>query len=398
MEIANIRTFSVPDRWIIHSYYTLNPYAPDGSGRILCAGCDLSQQTGEVFVLDRNGKVLDRFGKQNVSAAFFHTGFWQSWGPDGKTVYYQSSNGDPVHPRVTVRELESGHETDIEADCEGTPPYGEPFLYGLSGMYYAAGYGDGRYHPEQSPVLFQNRDQHGLFLASPSTGKRQLLLSVQDILEKHPLRQEFLEMDARYEGGLTLMVYCVRFSRDGRQLLFHFGNHCVDTRRGEPRLLSLFTANYSPKDGLSEVRHALDLNFEQNGVHWSWDNRGGLLGYFGKKGEPMYLAGISRDGRNFHKISDAKPVGGHPSVSPADPSLIVTDGTFEGQGRVVFLKDGQPVLEKRLPRCNYENGAILPGRNPYFVCHHPVFNADGSRVLCNILPGKNAQLLEMQLF
>ena len=139
MEIANIRTFSVPDRWIIHSYYTLNPYAPDGSGRILCAGCDLSQQTGEVFVLDRNGKVLDRFGKQSVSAAFFHTGFWQSWGPDGKTVYYQSSNGDPVHPRVTVRELESGHETDIEADCEGTPPYGEPFLYGLSGMYYAAG-------------------------------------------------------------------------------------------------------------------------------------------------------------------------------------------------------------------------------------------------------------------
>ena len=74
VNIKSIRSFPIPDRWVVHSYYTLNPYAPDGSGRILCAGCDPDSGVGEVMILDPDGRVIDRFGRQKLSTIFYHTG------------------------------------------------------------------------------------------------------------------------------------------------------------------------------------------------------------------------------------------------------------------------------------------------------------------------------------
>lgn len=393
MKLKNIREFRIKDYWTVHSYYTLDPYAPDGSGRILCAGCDPDKGVGEVFILDKDGKVIDRFGKQSISAIFFHTGFWQSWGRDGKYVYYQSADGDPTHPRVTVRELSSGHEETIDADCEGTPMYGEPFLFGLSGMYYASGYRDGRYHPEESPIPFEERDRHGLFMASPLEGKKELILSVNEILKIHPLRERLISEDKKYENGLTLMVYCARFDRTGKRVMFHFGNHCTAKSRGEPHIMSLFTADF--EDGrLSNLAHALDMNFEKNGVHWSWDNDGGLIGYYGR-GKEQRLYAVDRDGRNLRKLSDSTFVGGHPSVCPADRNVVVTDGWWKGQGRLLFLKNGEEDLEiplgKRVPDID-----IPTGRNRYYVCHHPVFSPDGRKLLCNFMSDRLAGLCEIE--
>ena len=47
MKITNVRKFPIENRWVVHSYYSMNPYAPDGSGRLLCAGCDLETGLGE---------------------------------------------------------------------------------------------------------------------------------------------------------------------------------------------------------------------------------------------------------------------------------------------------------------------------------------------------------------
>jgi hypothetical protein len=52
--------FRVENRWCVHSYYTLCPYAPDGSGRLLLAGADLATNQGEVLILSSEGEVLDR--------------------------------------------------------------------------------------------------------------------------------------------------------------------------------------------------------------------------------------------------------------------------------------------------------------------------------------------------
>ena len=68
------RMLSVTDRWMIHAYYTISPFAPDGSGRIVAAAAGLEGDTpnGEVVILDRDGALLDRFGEGPVSPSFWH--------------------------------------------------------------------------------------------------------------------------------------------------------------------------------------------------------------------------------------------------------------------------------------------------------------------------------------
>ena len=404
--VEQVRPLTVENKWVVHSYYSLNPYAPDGSGRILCAGGDYTTDVGEVFVLDKDGKVLDRFGKQKVSAIFYHTGLWQAWGKDAETVYYQAADGDVLHPHVRAHDLKTGKETDVQADMEGAPIYGEPLLYGLSGIYYASGYGDGRYHPEQSPVPFGARDEHGLFLCKPSTGEKRLALSVNDVLAIHPRREELLAEDkkcfARTGTKSTLMIYCARYNREGSRIMFHFGNHCTDKRRGEPHLLSLFTAKVGADGTLSDLRHALDLNYENTGVHWSWMNRDTLIGYAKteKTEWKTALCAVKADGSDFRVLSRNFPSGGHPSVCPFDESIAVTD-TWDTEdrsfGKILFIdtKTDTLIQEYRFPRANRKEGPIPSGRNRFYVCHHPVFNADGTRMLFNTLPDRNAQLCEM---
>jgi len=405
MHIDEVRSFPIPGKWTVHGYYSLNPYAPDGSGRILCAGCDYETGIGEVFVLDADGHILDRFGKQRVSTIFYHTGFWQAWGENAETVYYQAADGDVLHPRVAAHDLKTGKEWIIDADMEGAPITGEPLLYGLSGIYYAAGYADRTYHPEWSPVPFAERDRHGLFRCFPKTGKNELVLSINDVLAVHPLRDQLMEAEARVlrETGtpLTLMIYCARYNREGSRIMFHFGNHCTDKRRNEGHLLSLFTAEVARDGAVSNIQHALDLNFARNGVHWSWMNRDTLIGYAGENyglGKSA-LCSVRYDGSDFRVLSRNPFTGGHPSVSPADPRIAVTDGAWEGQGRILFLntETGEEITECFHDRVNHADGKIPGGRNRYFVCHHPVFNADGSRMLFNTMRDGNATLCEMKL-
>ncbi|MEF3307057.1 hypothetical protein [Paenibacillus sp. GYB003] len=109
-----VRPLSVADRWCVHSYYTVSPYAPDGSGRVLMAGGNLETQTGEVLIVSSGGRVLDRFGRAALHSGYFHTGYWQTWSPDGKYVYYQSGSLDK--PLIVRRELASGEELVMEGD------------------------------------------------------------------------------------------------------------------------------------------------------------------------------------------------------------------------------------------------------------------------------------------
>lgn len=388
----------------MHSYYSLCPYAPDNSGRILVAGCDLEHKWGQVYILDSDGYVLDTFGSQRIGTSFYHTGLWQAWGPNGNSVYYSAGGGDVKHPRVAVRELDTGREYIMDGDMEGAPYFGEPIFHGLHGMLYAAGYGDGHYYPEESPVPFQNRDEHGIFSTSPHTGKKELQLSVNDILKIHPdrirIENEDMRLKEKYgdKSGLTLMAYCVRYTRDGERLMFYFGNHCVDKNRGEPKITYIFTAD---KD-LNNLQLALDLSFDKTGVHWSWhsDNER-LIGYGPKPDgadKEICLATVQRDGSEYTAISNHHS-GGHPSISPINYNLAVTDESVDGRGYVLFLdtRSGEIIQKVELPKYNLENGDIPKGRNPYWICHHPVFNRDGSKVLCNILPGRYSSLCELEV-
>lgn len=400
IQLHKPRVFSVSDRWCVHSYYTLCPYAPDSSGRILCSGADLASGTAEVLILSPDGEVLDRFGSAPVTPSFWHTGFWQSWSPDARFVYFQS--GTPLRPTTLRRELATGEQRLVVGDLEGIPPFGEPGLSCSHSLLYAAGYGDGVYKPDQAHVPFQARDQHGISRLEFDPPGEQLVLSTRDILEQHPQRDLLLKVDREVKArlgrddGLTLMTYCVRWNPAGTRLLFYVGNHCVVKERGEPRLAYVFTADRE----LREIQLALDLSFDRRGVHWGWqpDNET-LIGYGPRPDDAqrMCLAEVRFDGTGYRVLSDHDS-GGHPSVCPADQDLIVSDENGPNQqGSVLFISrtSGKEIGRLRLPK--YLGEREPSGRNAQRVCHHPVFNPQGDRVLCNTLPGRDGQLAETAL-
>lgn len=300
------------------------------------------------------------------------------------------------------RELDTGRETVLEGDMEGAPPFGEPIVSGLLGMLYAAGYGENRFQPELAPVPFQKRSDHGLFSysfdsVSGDSGGR-LALSVEEILSAHPARDRLLASDRELkerlgqEDGLTLMAYCVRWNKDGSRLLFYFGNHCVVKERQEPRLAYIFTADREFK----EIHLAVDLSYGRSGVHWFWHPDGEhLLGYGPDPEAPgrMCLAQVRYDGSDYRRIS-RHASGGHPSISPADHNLLVTDeSTNPGRVLLIDLREDRVLRSFSLPRVFGEKEP--PGRNPFRVCHHPVFSPDGSRLLVNVLPGRHSTLAEL---
>jgi len=393
-----LHPYPIPDRWCVHGYYTLCPYAPDGSGRILLAAADPDTGMGEVWVISPEGEPLDRTGSIPVTTSFWHTGFWQSWSPDARYITFQS--GDMMRPRTTRRELASGEEVTVKGDVEGVPPSGDPAISCSHGLLYAAGYGDGKWKPEQAPVPFLERERHGISTIRFDPPREDLVLSTQAILDRHPDRERILAADREIRlrlgpgEGATLMTYCVRWNRQGTRFLFYFGNHCVVKERGEPKLAYVFTSDR----GMKDIRLALDLSFDKRGVHWGWQPDGETLIGYGPRpdGQPgTCLAEVRYDGTGYQMLSEHCS-GGHSSVCPADNDLIVTDeGGPDGHGHVVFISR-QSREEERVPLPRYLGEKEASGRNPLRVCHHPVFNHSGDRLLCNALPGRHAVLTEIR--
>ena len=389
------KEIKVPGRWLLHSYYTLCPYASDGSGRLLAAGANLDTRTGEVFILDKNGEVIDSFGEHPVESGFFHTGFWQTWSPDCRYVYYQS--GSLKEPSITRRELASGKEITLAGDAEGAPPDGEPIVSGLMGMLYAAGYGYGVYNPDIAPVPFENRDEHGLFEYDFDKRSCDLKLSINDIIAAHPESDKLMALDRELSekngtaAGLTLMTYCVRWTHDAKRFLFYFGNHCVVKERGEPRIACIFTCDRD----FSNLRLALDMS-NSRGVHWSWHPDGEhLIGYGNPPDNPdqeqACMSIVRYDGTGFRELCSHFG-SGHPSVSPVNYNLLVTDSLDE----LIFwdIANDECIESRSFSASNRKNVA---GRNEFRICHHPVFTADGQKVLFNVLDGKYASLYEMEV-
>ncbi len=394
-----IQKFSIPNRWMIHSYYTLCPVAPDNSGRVLLAGADLKNRTGRIYIFNAEGEVVDEFAEQPTESAFYHTGFWQTWSPDAKYVYYQA--GSRKFPKIIRRELATGRELTVDGDMEGAPPDGEPVVSALMGMIYAAGYGYGVYNPQIAPVPFENRAEHGIFEQSFDPSSKRLVLSVDDVLNEHPRCAELKELDRKLArknntpSGLTLMCYCVRWSPRADRMVFYFGNHCVDAARGEPRICNLFTC----KRDYSDLQLALDMS-NTHGVHWSWHPDGEHLIGYGQPAdndrEDNCMAIVGHDGRGFRKLCSNRG-SGHPSICPTDHNLLLTD-TYDGSVVVYDIKNDRELYNEYYPnQFNFDaNGTNSSVRNETRQCHHPVFTEDGDKILFNVLDGAFAAVYMME--
>lgn len=393
------RILNITGKWSIHSYYTLSPYAPDGSERILISSADLVSNTAQVLVVTTEGEILKELNPQPLTESFWHTGFWQSWSSCGRFVYFQS--GTINHPLSIRHELSSGEQIALESDLEGMCPSGEPGYSCYHGMLYAAGYGDDKWKPEKSPVPFLCRDRHGIFKLDFDKQESRLELSVAQLLDAHPERERLQHEERKLQErlgaheGLTLMCYCVRWNPQGTRFLFYFGNHCVAKSRNEPRIAYVFTADRD----FNNLNLALDLSFDKFGVHWGWQPCGEKLIGYGPRSdgnEGMQLAEVTFDGSGYAWLSNHAS-GGHPSVSPSNSDLIVTDEGGAKHGNIVFISKSSGKVVHREPMPKFRGHTEPDGRNPMRVCHHPVFNQRGDTILCNSLPSQNAGIVLLKL-
>ena len=356
----------------------------------------MSTGKARVYIVSSDGEVLDEFGDCIVQTGFYHTGLWATWSSDSRYVYYQ--NGDMTGPKICRYDTYDKTEIITDGDMEGAPPFDEPIISGYMGMLYAAGYGTGIYSPQNAPVPFESRDEHGLFMFDVKSGNKSLALSINQILDMHPKKDEILQMEKEYitktgNSGFTLMAYCVRWNKKGDRCLFYFGNHCVSKNREEPKLCYVFTADRDFKN----IHLALDFSFgKMNGVHWSWHPDGvQLIGYAtaDENSKKLSVCTVKYDGTEFKKISDHSS-GGHVSVCPTDYNLLLTDEP-SNPGRIVFIDipSDEETGSYILPRVNGEKE--FAERSFLKVCHHPVFSPDGKKVIVNTLSGEKAVLCEV---
>ena len=58
------------DKWCLHSYYSLCPYAPDNSGRLLFSGCDPDTGVGKVYIaqIGENGAKFETLAEAIAAA------------------------------------------------------------------------------------------------------------------------------------------------------------------------------------------------------------------------------------------------------------------------------------------------------------------------------------------
>lgn len=387
MKIEKI--YRVPGQWTISSYYTLNPLAPDNSGRITLAACDLKTKICSVFVLDADGNILDNFGHRPAESMFYHTGSWESWSPDCRYIYYQS--GSLAAPSVSRYDLVTGENKTITGvDLEGAPSFGEPIMGGLPGMLYGAGYGYGVYNPALCPVPFEERDKHGIFEFSFDGSAPKLRYSINDFLDFHPKRDELLAVDRELREkynrvcGLTLMAYCVRFSPNGKHFIIYFGNHCVVSERNEPRVSHLFYG----KTGSDELKFVLDMS--GRGVHWSVQDNGKLVGFYRPDSEEKQaIYQLDPISGELELVAAPENAGGHPTLSPVNPDLCIND---ENSNRRLILwnsKNHSPIAEIDL-QCRVP-GYVPKGavRDENRCCHHPRFTPDGKYILSNFIDENN---------
>ena len=387
MQIEQI--FQVPGQWTISSYYTLSPMAPDGSGRITLAACDLKTRICSVFILDKNGNITDNFGHRQSESMFFHTGCWESWSPDCRYIYYQS--GTLTQPSVSRYDIEKKTSQTISGvDLEGAPSFGEPILGGLPGMLYGAGYGYNVYNPSLCPIPFEERDKHGIFEFSFDGSTPKLAYSVNDFLSFHPMRDELLKLDSELKNkynrvcGLSLMAYCVRFSPNGKHFLVYFGNHCVVPERNEPRVSHVFYGH----TGSKELHFALDVSGK--GCHWSVQDNGQLIGFTRTDEDTrMHIYIFDPESKKLTRIATPEFGGGHPSLSPTNPKLCVNDEQGSASVRL-WNTDKQEFVDSIKLRCwadGYTPERVV--RNENRCCHHPRFTPDGKYVLSNFIDENN---------
>jgi hypothetical protein len=75
--------------------------------------------------------------------------------------------------------------------------------------------------------------------------------------------------------------------------------------------------------------------------------------------------------------------------------LVTGTGTIPGEVLFIDVRTDQVMRSVFLPRVLGEREPA--GKNPYRVCHHPVFSPDGTKIMVNTLPDRHAVVCEIDV-
>ena len=368
-----------------HSYYCINPWSPDGK-LLLLARYDRKNPVAEICVMDVDTGKISVVG--NSTKWNSHTTALQQWqGSMNRILYFSSDKNGTILKTVNP---------------DGSSEKSIPFQDFIPEAYCSP---DGKYTIGSTSfgLLFPNnqiapRKDKGLFRIDLETGKRKLILSLQDVLDLLPAEQK--QALANYHFFIKRALFHPTRSR----ILFNLTNHLWDIDGAESRISILMAAG---TDGSNPVYLG---RFTHHPNRNPLDNR--VLANLRDCNQILRL-GIYRDKSNPDLVEYVPLTrgSGHPSFSP-DGKWICADGAgpkgnqivicdpISGKHTVVEESDslsGQYSIVKAVrERSNGKTvmDAISQSEKieTWVTQAHASWSRDGSAILFNIDKEKGSQI------
>jgi Tol biopolymer transport system component len=227
----------------------------------------------------------------------------------------------------------------------------------------------------------------GLYITNTQTGKRTLLVSIQEIVESATPAFE----KAKYRNG-NFYGFHVKWNPQGTRLMFVL--RWLQKNRFRSRFKNTITMD---SDGRN-IRVAIsDSQWRKKGHHPNWCPDGDhILMNLNLHGNGMRFVTTRYDGSDLRVLHDAVIGSGHPTLHP-DGRHILTDAYGHepiafGDGTVpIRWIDIQSGMEEQLVRINTTPGFKGP-KNQLRVDPHPAWDRGFKRIAFNACPNGKRQV------
>ncbi|MBO9605215.1 MAG: hypothetical protein J7639_04660 [Paenibacillaceae bacterium] len=310
-----------------------------------------------------------------------------NWGTTDNRLYYNDVEPGEWEPFCVELDPLTGSRRRLEGGIYRISPDGRTIISGCMKRMRRTQYGYGVLVPdERVPRNAGFREDDGLYATDVATGRRKLLVSIRDVMER-----ALPAIDRDAHAHKEIYGFHCKFNPQGNRLLFTMRGFVPDG--GEPwnklsPQMDFWVVTMRP-DG-TDIRVAVGPElWRLGGHHINWFPDGEHLSMnLGIDGDRvMKLVRVRCDGTDLRKMTDAALGSGHPTVHP-DGRHVLTDA-YEREP--VTPQDGTVPLrlidlaagtERTLVRINVANPGTAVA-SALRVDPHPAWAPDQRHIVFN---------------